>query len=102
MAGDAVIDGNLTLDPPTVIDQVKEGLISKRPDSTSFTLSLLLEKYVKAGEGRRCDLRGAARRQHNQLLMETISLSTLRSTLKTRGEQIWNCPTCDDPDDEDK
>ena len=102
LAGEAIIDDNLTLDPPTVIDQVKEGLISKRPDSTSFTLSLLLEKYVKAGEGRRCDLRGAARRQHNQLLMETISLSTLRSTLKTRGEQIWNCPTCDDPDDEDK
>ncbi len=44
---------------------------------------------MKPGEDRHCDLRGAARRQHNQLLMKTISLTTLRSTLKTRGEQMW-------------
>ena len=89
-------------DTPIVLGAVKDDLRSRRPESASYTLQLLQEKKVKAGAGRHCDLRGVARRQQNQLLVETVSLSTLRSTLKTRGEQIWTCPSCDDPDDEDK
>ena len=63
---------------------------------------MLKNKNIKAGEGRHCELRGVARRQHNQLLMETVSLKTLRSTLKARGEQMWVCPTCRNPHAEDK
>ena len=81
---------------------VKSELLSKRPESTSYTLQLLKEKNIKAGEGRHCELRGVARRQHNQLLMETVSLKTLRSTLKARGEQMWECPGCRDPYAEDQ
>ena len=94
LAGSAVIGDQMTLDPPLVLATVKEDLYSKRPESTSNTLQLLKEKNTKAGEGRHCELRGVARRQHNQLLMETVSLKTLRSTLKARGEQMWVCPTC--------
>ena len=102
LAGDAVTGDLMTLDPPIVLAAVRDNLQSRRPESTSYTLQLLHQKKIKAGAGRHCDLRGAARRQQNQLLVETVSLSTLRSTLKTRGEQIWTCPSCDDPDDEDK
>ena len=94
LAGSAVIGDQMTFDPPLVLATVKEDLYSKRPESTSNTLQLLKEKNTKAGKGRHCELRGVARRQHNQLLMETISLKTLRSTLKARGEQMWVCPTC--------
>ena len=98
LAGTAAIDNNFTLDPPTVIAHVKEHLCSNRESSSSYTLQRLLEKLVKAGEGRSCSLRRVARRHNNQLLMETVSLSTLRSTLRSRGEQTWSCPTCNDPD----
>ena len=101
-AGTAVIGDQMTLDSPFVLATVKKDLFSKRPESTSYTLQLLQEKNVKAGEGRHCELRGVARRQHNQLLMETVSLKTLRSTLKARGEQMWECPSCPDPYAEDK
>ena len=77
---------------------VREHLCSNREPSSSYTLQRLHEKGVKAGEGRSCSLHGVARRHHNQLLMETVSLSTLRSTLRSRGEQTWSCPTCNDPD----
>ena len=91
-----MIGDQMTLDSPLVLATVKNNF-SKRPESTSYTLQLLQEKNVKAGEGRHCELRGVARRQHNQLLMETVSLKTLRSTLKARGEQMWECPGCRDP-----
>ena len=102
LAGAAMIGDQMTLDPPLVLATVKEDLCSKRPESTSYTLQMLKNKNIKAGEGRHCELRGVARRQHNQLLMETVSLKTLRSTLKARGEQMWECPTCRDPHAEDK
>ena len=92
----------MTSNPSIVLAAVRDDLRSRRSESASYTLQLLQEKKVKAGAGRHCDLRGVARRQQNQLLVETVSLSTLRSTLKTRGEQIWTCPSCDDPDDEYK
>ena len=65
-------------------------------------MKILQEKNIKAGAGCQNMLRGVARRQHNQLLVETISMATLRSSLKMRGEQIWNCPACEDPYDADK
>ena len=98
LAGTAAVDNNFTLDPPTVMAHVREHLCSNREPSSSYTLQRLNEKGVKAGEGRSCSLHGVARRHHNQLLMETVSLSTLRSTLRSRGEQTWSCPTCNDPD----
>ena len=49
LAGDAAIDGNLTLDPPAVIQCVSDQLIASRPQSSSHTLSLLKEKGVKPG-----------------------------------------------------
>ena len=91
----------MTLNSPLVLASVKNDLCSKRPESTSYTLKLLHDKNIKAGEGRHCELHGVARRQHNQLLMETVSLKTLRSTLKARGEQMWECPGCRDPYAED-
>ena len=51
------------------------------------------------GDGASCYNRNAARRRHNQLLMETVSLPTLRHNLMTRGEQTWGFPACSDPDD---
>ena len=51
---------------------------------------LLLDKDVKAGEGCHSDLHGTARHRHNHLLMESISMTTLR----VRGEGAWVCPTC--------
>merc|ERR1712105_517469 len=44
LAGTATIDNNMTLDPPTVLQCVKEHLTQSRPPSFSFTLSLLIEK----------------------------------------------------------
>ena len=90
-----MIGDQMTLDSPLVLATVKNDLYSKRPESTSYTLQLLQEN-VKAGKSRHCELCGVARRQHNQLLMETVNLKTLRSTLKARGEQEWECPVCRD------
>ena len=53
-------------------------------------------------EGRKSDLRGPARRYSNQLLMETVSMPTLRWTLLRRGEEIWSSPFSDDPNSGNK
>ena len=71
--------------------------VKKHLAATHYTLQRLLEKKVKAGEDHRFDLRGTARRQHNQLLLETVSMTTLRSTLRARAEQVWVCPDCNEP-----
>ena len=54
-----------------------------------------------AGDGASCYNRNAVRRRHNQVLMETVSLPTLKHNLMTRGEQAWGfpVPACSDPDD---
>ena len=98
LAGDAVIDNNLTLDPATVVQCVTQQLIDSRPESTSYTLSLLKDKGVQRGEGATCSRRGVARRRQNQLVMETVSLQTLRWSLMLREEQAWSCSACQDPD----
>ena len=47
LAGTAVIGDQMTLDSPLVLATVKNGLYSKRPASTSYTLQLLQEKMSK-------------------------------------------------------
>ena len=92
LAGTAAIDNNLTLDPPTVLQCIRQQLEDNRVPSSSYTLSRLKEKGVQAGEGVRSNLRGATRRRLNQIQMETISLPTLRWLLAMRGELEWIHP----------
>ena len=95
LAGSAAIEGGLTLDPPTVLSTVRDHLASSREEE-SFTKEMLVEKGVKFGEGRKSDLRGPARRLSNQLMMETVSMPTLRWTLLRREEELWSNPYADD------
>ena len=96
LAGSAAIDNDLVLDPPTVLQCVKENLLQNRPPSSSYTVTRLKEKDVQPGEGANCTHRGATRRRHNQLLTETISMHTLRWILLERSERLWGCPCCED------
>ena len=96
LADAAVVDNNLTLDAPTVIQIVTEQLIKNRPNSSSHTLDRLKEKGICPGDGAKSDNRGSLRRINNQLLMDTVSLQTLRASLKTRSEQVWLYATCKD------
>ena len=97
LAGGAKLSGDLALDPPSVLLLVKESILSNStPDTDSFTTALLLEKGVKRGAGRRSDLRGLSRRRCNQMLVETISLHTLRWILERKDEQLWLCAACND------
>ena len=98
LAGEAAIQGSLTLDPPVVLAMVKEKLHSRLVEGKSHTLEIVLDKGVKCGEGRKCELRGPARRINNQLMMNTISIYTLRWTLRRREEQLWTGSVCDDAD----
>ena len=102
LAGAAAIDNNLTIDPPTVIECVTEQLMASRPESSSYTLSLLKDKGVQPGEAVNCNNRGITRRRQNQLLTETVSLQTLKYSLMLREEQAWDCPACRDSDGDDK
>ena len=71
-------------------------LLSKKRVYTSNTTDILKGKGIQRGAGRKSDLRGSTRRISNQLLMETISLNTLRQTLLWREEKIWINPDFDD------
>ena len=102
LAGTAPIDNNYVLDPTTVLQTIKEHLIQQRPPSSSHSVAILKDKNVQAGEGASNDSRGASRRRQNQLLLETISLHTLRWTLLMREEQMWECPECQSSDVEDR
>ena len=90
LTGEAVIDNNITIDPPTVVQCVTDQLIASRPLSSSYNLSRLKEKGVQPGDGATCNRRG----RQNQLLIETISLQKLPATLMTRDEQASACPAC--------
>ena len=96
LAGMAVVGETVALDPPTVLASLTEWFNTNRVTAPSHTLDVVIEKGCERGDGRRCDLRGAARRIHNQLLTETISLHTLRKTLETRSSQLWTCAACND------
>ena len=81
----------LTLDAQTVIGLVRDHLASTRVED-SFTKDFLIEK-VQPDKARKCELRDPVRRYNNQLMMETVSLHTLRWTLKRRGEEAWSTPS---------
>ena len=100
--GTATIDNYLTIDPPTVLQCVTEQLAASRPESSSYTLSLLKDKGVQTGEAGNCNNRGITRHRQNQLLMETASLQTLKYNLMLREEQAWDCPACRDSDGDDR
>ena len=98
LAEAAIVDNNITLDAATVIQCVTEQLIRNRPQSSSQTLALLKKKGIQDGDGANSDNRGTYRRQHNQMLMGTISIHTLRSLLEGRTERLWTCASCYDVD----
>ena len=47
LAGQALINGELTLDPPTVLANVNEFLLMHEPLTNSYTLDALKEKGIK-------------------------------------------------------
>ena len=96
LAGEAVLGEAVPLDAATVIATLTEWYNNNRVVAPSHTLDVLKEKKYKRGEGRKCDLRGAARRIHNQLLTETISIHTLKKTLEARSSQLWTSFERDD------
>ena len=75
----------------------KVGLEPTRVEEDSYTLSRLEEKGVGRGDGRQGELHGPVKRRANQLLMETISIHTLRWTLQRRGVSAWTRSEDDDP-----
>ena len=97
LAGDAVLKGELIIYPPAVRVAVQEMLSATRVEEDSHTLNHLKEKNVARGDGRQGMLHGPAKRRANQLLMETISIYTLRWTLQQRGESLWT--SSDDEED---
>ena len=76
--------GTLIMDPPTVRAAVQYMLTATRTE-VSFTFDLLKEKEVARGDGRHGTLHGPAKRRANQMLMETVSIHTLRWTLQRKG-----------------
>ena len=96
LADAAIADCNITLDASTVIQSVSESLLASRPQSSSHTMFILLEKGVQHGVGATVNSRGTDRRQQNQQLTGTLSLRTLRETLAARAERLWVCPCCYD------
>lgn len=74
------------MDPPAVRDAVQDMLSATSVDEDSHTVRRLIERNVAHGDGRQGELYEPAKRSSNQLLMETISIYTLRWTLQRRGE----------------
>ena len=97
LAGTADVRGALIMDPPAVLSAVREMLSATRVEEDSYTLSRLEEKGVGRGDGRQGELHGPVKRRANQLLMETISIHTLRWTLQRRGVSAWTRSEDDDP-----
>ena len=102
LANAAIIDNNITLDAATVIQVVSEQLKASRHQSSSHTLSLLSGKGIQPRQGATSNRAGVARRQHNQMLMETVSIYTLRSELARRAERVCVCPNCSDANEDDR
>ena len=86
MAETADVQGALIMEPPAVLSAVVEMLSATRVEDDSYTLSWLKEKNVARGDGCQGKLHGPVKWQANQLLMEIISIFTLRWTLQRRGE----------------
>ena len=60
LAGEAVVGEPISLDPPTVM--ATEWFNNNRVVAPSHTMYIVREEGCKRGDGRRCDLRGSARR----------------------------------------
>ena len=73
-----LLSPTITLEPPTVLQCIKDHLALTRTQASIYTLTLLKKKGVHDGEGANDISRRAVRRRQNQLLFETISLPTLR------------------------
>ena len=58
--------------------------------------TLVQNKGIQRGDGRKSELRGASRRYSNQLATETASRHTLWWQLQRRAKQMWACPECND------
>ena len=67
LAGQSLISGEITLDPPTVLAYVKEFLLIHEPITNSYTLGALKEKGIKRGYSRTFTLSGKLRRCTNQM-----------------------------------
>ena len=75
--------------------------MASRAESSSYTLSLLKDKGVQPGEAVTLNNRGITRRRQNKLLVETVSLQTLKYTPMLREKQAWDCPAYKDSDGND-
>ena len=53
-------------------------------------------------QGRKSELQGPDRRFSNQLMMETVSMPTLRWTLLKRGEEVWSDTFADETNSDNK
>ncbi len=85
----------ITLDPSTVLALVSEQIDLTRVD-TDITTHCLKESGIPRGAGRKCNLRGQARRISKQQLTGTVSPSTLSWLLQRRDEFLWLCPQYND------
>ena len=101
LACEATNESVLTLDPQTDLALVNERIDQNRVD-TDFTTHCLKERGVPRGAERKCNLRGQARRISNQLLIGTVSPSTLSWLLQRRDEHLLLCPRCNDSDSTSK
>ena len=94
LAGQAPISGALTLDPPTVLANVKEFLLMHEPIVNSYTLDALKEQGIKRGYRGASSLSGKLRRCTNQMVMRTISIRTIRWLLERQREEVYICEFC--------
>ena len=62
LAGEAVAGEPISLDHPTVMVTLTKWFDNTRVIAPSHTLDIVTEKVCKRGGGRRCDLRGTAKR----------------------------------------
>ena len=58
LAGAAVIENILTLDPPTVLQCIKDLLALRRKQTSAYTLPILKEKGVQVGKCANDNIRG--------------------------------------------
>ena len=84
LAKEAVIKGDLIMDPPAVRGAVQKMLSVTRVEEDFNTLNRLRVKNVARGDSHQGMLHGPAKRRANQLLMETTSIYTLRWALRWR------------------
>ncbi len=101
LAGSALVEDRITFDGPTVTALVRENLARRRREECN-TLDDLIEKGVEFGSGKKSIIRGRMRRYVNQLMMETISLLTLRWTLLRRSKEAWSNPSSEDLNTDNK